>query len=163
MNDRNSAGGEHRHGAPLPLKEKLSRTLGILRSKRGEFVVDRSFSVLLGAIGLVLAISIFSVVFQANKLDTVAADLTRQIEIAGQVNYSTINAQLDALCAAAGLENVTLSVDATYVDAGARKIQFGDSFTVTISSTAELGVGGIITVPIPLSSSVVGRSEKYWK
>ena len=133
-----------------------------LKEQRGEFLLDRAFGMLIGAILLVLAISVFSVAFQSNKLTTMASDLARYIEVQGQVNETQVNTELQRLSIAANLENVNVTIDASYIGSSNR-LQFGSSFTVTLSYTSKIGVGGIVSLPVPLHSSVVGRSERYWK
>lgn len=143
--------------------KRLKKVVTKLRERRGDFAVEHAWGLLFAVAVLLSCISVLGVVSDGNDLDTIASDLTRQIEIAGQVNYSDVNTQLAELSAAAGLENVTVSIDANYLDAGTRKIQFGDDFIVTLSYTAYLDFGGVISIPVPLNSSVVGRSERYWK
>lgn len=133
-----------------------------IREQRGEFVLDRSFGLLLGAAALVFAVSVLGVVFQGNKLTVIANDLTRMIELAGEVSDTEVDTRLNSLCSAAGLEDVTVQVDASHLLDG-KRIQFGTDFTVSLSYTAYFGIGGVLRVPIPLNSSVVGRSERYWK
>lgn len=147
-----------RKGAKL-----LKNAVDKLREQKGDFAVEHAWGLLFAVAVALAVISVLGAVSDSNDLDTIASDLTRQIEIAGQVNYSDVNAQLAELSAAAGLENVTVSIDANYLDAGTRKIQFGDDFIVTLSYTAYLDFGGVISIPVPLNSSVVGRSERYWK
>lgn len=133
-----------------------------LKDCRGEFVLDRAFGMLLGAAALVFAISVLSVIFQGNKLVTIANDLTRTVELAGEVNMVEINEQLRVLSEVAGLDHVSCQIRADYLSGGTR-IQFGSEFTLTLSYTAYFGIGGVLRVPIPLEKSVVGRSEQYWK
>ena len=133
-----------------------------LKERRGEFLINHAFGLILGAAVLCLVISALSVAFQSNKLTTIANNLTRSIEIRGQVDHASINSELSSLTATAGLENVAFSIDANYFDNEGR-IQYGSSFIVTLTYTAELDLGGLVEIPIPLRSRVVGRSEVYWK
>ena len=130
-----------------------------LSDQRGEFLLDRAFSLLIGAAGLALAISALGVMFQGNKLDVMASDLARYIEIRGYINETEIQTELDRLSDAAGLENVSIDIESPQ----GNRIQFGGKFDVTISCTGEIGIGGVVSLPIPLHSTVAGRSEKYWK
>jgi len=146
----------------LHLQKEMNDLLQKLKEPRGEFLLDRAFTLIIGAVALCIIISVVGVAFQSNKLTTIANDLTRFIEIRGEVDTASINSELSALTAVAGLENVTVDVDATY-NAGGRRIQYGSSFTVTLHYTGEIGLGGFLSIPIPLHSSVMGRSEVYWK
>lgn len=131
--------------------------LGKLKNNRGEFLLDSVFKILLGAAIIALAISIFGSIAQANRLAAMANDLTRSLEIRGEIDNAYVNSQLNMLSAAAGLEGVTAYVDKT------GKVQFGDQFTVTLYYTGRFGIGGVLSVPVPFHSTVTGRSEKYWK
>lgn len=129
----------------------------ILKEQRGEFLLSSAFKLIIATAVIVLGISIFGAISQANRLAAMANDLTRSIEIRGEVDNATINAELTRLSEAAGLEGVTVEIDKT------GRVQFGDSFTVTLRYTGNFGIGGVVSVPLPFHSTVVGRSEKYWK
>lgn len=131
-----------------------------LRETNGEFLLKGALNLLILCLFLALGISTLGVAMRANKLTTMASDLTRYIEVRGQVD-SSVDDELARLEEASGLYT-DLDIDATYT-AGGERIQFGDPFTVELSYTGRLGVGGVLSVPIPLSSNVVGRSERYWK
>lgn len=130
-----------------------------LKSERGEFVLNSSLELLLVVLCIALVISVFGTIFQANKLSTIANDLTRQIELAGQVVPADYEASLDSLAAHAGLDRSRLSVSVDPVG----KVQFGDSFVVELQYAGSLKLGGVFEITIPLHSSVTGRSEVYWK
>lgn len=116
---------------------------------------------LLGCAAIALVISVCAVMFQANKLTVMADDVARHIEIVGQVD-SSVDGTFERLKTASNLESASLSIDANY-SAGGNRIQFGDPFTVTVSYTGKIGIGGLLSLPISLHSSVGGRSEQYWK
>lgn len=132
------------------------------KEQRGEFLLDSALRILLTCCLLALFLSVLGVLFQANKLATMADDVTRYIEISGQVNHSDVNTELQRLRQSSGLRTVDIHVDANYT-AGGSRIQFGDPFTVTLTYEGRLGIGGIVSLPVPLHTSVTGRSERYWK
>ena len=132
-----------------------------LRDNKGDFVVNNAFIILGIVASLVISISVVGVLLQINKLNNITSELTRYIELRGQVD-STVSLELNRLTTVMGMEDVTFDVDAGYIGSSQR-IQFGDSFIVTLSCTRSIGLGGVISVPIPLHSSISGRSEKYWK
>lgn len=131
-----------------------------LRERSGDFLLEGAWKLLLSCALIALFISVLGLAFQSNKLAAIADDMARSIEISGQVD-SSADAKLQELKNTSGLD-VAMDIDANY-SAGGTRIQFGDPFTVTISYTGKLGIGGILSLPVPLSSSVVGRSERYWK
>ncbi len=132
-----------------------------LKEQRGDFLLTGAFRLLIGCAALAFAISIFTVMFQANKLTVMANDVTRHIEILGQVGPSA-NRTFEELKEVSNLDGASVAVDASF-SAGGNRIQFGDPFTVTVTYTGKIGIGGILSLPVPLRSSVVGRSEQYWK
>lgn len=132
-----------------------------LRETKGEFALEGAWKLLLGCAALALTISVFAVMFQSNKLAAIANDVTRHIEVMGQVD-GTAETTFQRLKAAGNLPDASLSISANY-SAGGNRIQFGDPFTVTVSYTGKIGIGGFLSLPIPLHSSVAGRSEQYWK
>lgn len=140
----------------------ISKLIARLRDRRGEFLLDSALRLLLGCAVLVLAITLFGLLAQANRLSAVANDLTRYIELRGEVSDADVVRQLSQLCATAGLAGVDVEVDAVF-SAGGRRIQFGDPFTVTLRYSGSFGIGGVMSVSVPFHSSVTGRSEKYWK
>ncbi|MET0018008.1 DUF4320 family protein [Oscillibacter sp.] len=132
-----------------------------LKERRGEMLLTGAFKLLLGCAAIALVISVGAVLFQSNKLAAMAGDVARHIEIVGQVDSSADQA-FQRLKTTSNLDSASLSIDANY-SAGGTRIQFGDPFTVTVSYTGKIGIGGFLSLPIPLHSSVVGRSEQYWK
>lgn len=109
---------------------------------------------------LVLFISVFGVVNTSMKLHSVAADLTRYIEIRGQVD-APVYAELDRLANVVGITIESRNISGTY--SGGSRLQFGADFTVKLSTTGHIGIGGVLSLPVPLTSTVTGRSEQYWK
>lgn len=108
---------------------------------------------------LVLFISVLGTVNNAMKLHSVAADLTRYIELRGEVD-APVYTELTRLANVAG---VTVERYTILTPSGGSRIQLGASFTVTLEGTGHIGIGGIVSVPIPLKSTVTGRGEHYWK
>lgn len=131
--------------------------LNKLKDQRGEFLLESSFKLLLAAAALALIVSVFGVISQSNRLAAMANDLTRTLEIRGEIDSSTVNSELSRLTAAARMPSVTVEIDK------AGRVQFGDPFTVTLRYTGSFGIGGVLSVPVPFHSTVVGRSEKFWK
>lgn len=133
--------------------QKLSR-------QEGEFTLNGSLMLLLVMALLILFISVFGAVNDAMKLHSVAAELARYIEIRGRTD-NQVYTELDRLASVAGITIESRSIDATYFSGS--QIQFGTDFTVTLNTTGRFGLGGVLAVPVPLTSTVTGRSEQYWK
>lgn len=133
----------------------MKKPLQILKSKAGQFTLEGAFIFLFVSMLLVLSVSVFGVMLQANKLTVMAADITRYIEIRGQMD-SSVYTELAELEESSGLD-VDMEVSFT------NTVQFGESFDVTLSCDTEFGIGGIFSAHIPLSTTTAGRGERYWK
>ena len=133
-----------------------------LKDRRGEFLLEGAVKLLFLCAGIALVISVFSVAFQANKLHVIAKDIVRMTEIQGQYDAAIVVQEFQRLKTAGNLESAVMDLDAAYI-AGSTRVQFGDPITVTVSYTGQIGIGGFLSLPVPLSASVTGRSERYWK
>ena len=109
---------------------------------------------------LVFFVSVAGVLMTWNKVNMMSTELTRHIEIKGQVDSSAYTL-FEELKATTNLD-ATMEITATYLS-GSNRIQFGNSFTVTITYEASFGLGGVVDVPVTLYNIATGRSERYWK
>lgn len=141
-----------RKGA-APLFEKL-------RQSTGSFAIDGSIIFLFVMMLLVLFISALGVINTSQKLHSVAAELTRYVELRGSVD-NEVYIELDRLAGIAGVTVESKSITGSF--SGESKLQLGAEFTVTLTTTDRFGIGGILSLPVPLKSTVSGRSERYWK
>ena len=133
-----------------------------LKDRRGEFLLEGAVKLLFLCAGIALVISVFSVAFQANKLHVIAKDIVRMTGIQGQYDAAAVAQEFQRLKTTENLESAVMDLDAAYI-AGSTRVQFGDPITVTVSYTGQIGIGGVLSLPVPLSASVTGRSERYWK
>lgn len=133
---------------------------GKLHQTTGTFTIDGSFILLFVMMLLVLFISVLGVINTSQKLHSVAAELTRYVELRGSVD-SEAYAELDRLANIAGVTVESKDIDGSFSDGS--KLQLGADFTVTLTTTDRFGIGGILSVPVPLKTTVSGRSERYWK
>ena len=132
-------------------------------NKRGEGTyIDTVVFILVAVIFISFILNLFSIISAKQQLDVCADQLTRQIQLAGEVN-STTNSLFQSLCGDLGaVENVSYTVDTTYYSGS--KIQLGTPFRVTVTATAYLGgFGDFGLFPIELTASGAGISEEYWK
>lgn len=132
-----------------------------LREKKGEFILNHAFELLFVCILMVLFVSVLGVVNQFMTVHSMAADLSRYIEIRGQVDDSVYQ-ELERLESVTGI-HVNIRIDAEYIRGSNKKIQFGDQFELMMVGFGEIRVGRLVHFPIPLNTTVVGRSEQYWQ
>lgn len=109
---------------------------------------------------LILFISVLGTVNTSMKLHSVTAELVRYVELRGRVD-AQVYTELDRLANVAGVTIESCDIDATYFSGN--KIQFGAPFSVTLKTTGHLGLGGVLNAEVPLTATVSGRSEQYWK
>ncbi|MEG2455765.1 MAG: DUF4320 family protein [Oscillospiraceae bacterium] len=131
-----------------------------IKEQKGELALHSGWTLLLVVGLLIVALSALSVATTANKVHMVASELSRYIEVRGQLD-SSVPAEFSRLCRDTGIEAHYTAI--APAGAGYQKIQFGERFTVEVTATKEVGLGGIVKMPIPLTSTAVGRSEQFWK
>ena len=127
----------------------------ILKNRRGEGYIDVAVLVLCMMLVIAVAVSVLPVFVTKNKLDTYAAELCREAEIAGRVgNETTLRAQVLT-------QKTGLNPDISWSRSG--KIQLNQEFTVTVTVQTDLGLfGGFGSFPVTLKAQASGKSEVYW-
>lgn len=108
---------------------------------------------------MVLTISTIGAANQGMRLHSMASELARYIELRGKID-DAVYTELQRLENASGI-TTDLQISANYIS-GTSKIQYGNTFNVTLSASGHIGLGGIVSISIPLHSTVSGRSEQYW-
>lgn len=130
--------------------------LKLIKSKRGEGYIDVAVLVLCVMLVIALAVSVLPVYVTKNKLDTYAAELCREAEIAGRVgSETTMRAQVLS-------ERMGIEPDVSWSKTG--NIQLNQEFTVTVTLQTDLGLfGGFGGFPVTLQAKASGKSEVYHK
>lgn len=127
-----------------------------LRDSRGEGYIDVAVLVLCTMLVVALAVKVLPVYIAKSQLDTFAAELCREAEIAGRVGSET-SLREQMLREKTGLDPVV-----TWSKTG--KIQLNQEFTVTVTLRRDIGLfGGFGSFPITLTAKATGKSEVYWK
>ena len=132
----------------------------MLNKKGSATYIETTIFVLVAAMFIAFSINLFSIISAKQQLDMCADQLTRQIQLTGEVSPET-DALFDSLVGGIkSADNISYSVDTSYFSG--KKIQLGTPFKVKV--TAYLGgFGAIHLFPIELVSSGTGISEEYWK
>ena len=130
--------------------------LKLIKSKRGEGYIDVAVLVLCVMLVIALAVSVLPVYVTKNKLDTYAAELCREAEIAGRVgSETTMRAQVLS-------ERMGIEPDVSWSKSG--NIQLNQEFTVTVTLQTDLGLfGGFGSFPVTLQAKASGKGEVYHK
>lgn len=148
----------------------------ILNNEKGEGgYISAVVFVMIAAVLMLFVVQLGGVIANKVSLDANTKQIVKKMQLEGgltQDAWTTI-AELDATyqkdlnndgdCNDRG-ESATLEVDTPSVGNAEtiREVQLGDSFTVKVTVENFIGFGEI-GVWVPLTSTQVGVSEKYWK
>ena len=135
----------------------------ILSQKKAEGTyISTVVFVLIAVIFIGLIINLFSIIAAKSQMDAAADQLTRQIQLAGEVSADTDRLFSDITGHIGAAENIRYTVSTHYLTG--KKIQLATPFSVTVTGTAYLGGFGVFNIfPINLVSYGAGVSEEYWK
>jgi len=135
----------------------------ILSQKKAEGTyISTVVFVLIAVIFIGLVINLFSIIAAKSQMDAAADQLTRQIQLAGEVSADTDRLFSDITGHIGAAENIRYTVSTHYLTG--KKIQLATPFSVTVTGTAYLGGFGNFNIfPINLVSYGAGVSEEYWK
>ena len=135
----------------------------ILSQKKAEGTyISTVVFVLIAVIFIGLVINLFSIIAAKSQMDAAADQLTRQIQLAGEVSADTDRLFSDITGHISAAENIRYTVSTHYLTG--KKIQLATPFSVTVTGTAYLGGFGDFNIfPINLVSYGAGVSEEYWK
>lgn len=127
----------------------------LLRSRRGEGYVDVIVAVLVIMLFVALAVKVFPAFIAKNQLDTFAAELVREAEIAGRVGGETT--------AKASQLRAQIGIDPAISWSRTGNIQLNTEVTVTLTLRHDIGFFNFGSFPVTLTSKAAGKSEVYWK
>ena len=135
----------------------------ILSQKKAEGTyISTVVFVLIAVIFIGLVINLFSIIAAKSQMDAAADQLTRQIQLAGEVSADTDRLFSDITGHIGAAENIRYTVSTHYLTG--KRIQLATPFSVTVTGTAYLGGFGNFNIfPINLVSYGAGVSEEYWK
>ena len=135
----------------------------ILSQKKAEGTyISTVVFVLIAVIFIGLVINLFSIIAAKSQMDAAADQLTRQIQLAGEVSADTDRLFSDITGHIGAAENIRYTVSTHYLTG--KRIQLATPFSVTVTGTAYLGGFGNFNIfPINLVSYGTGVSEEYWK
>lgn len=128
----------------------------ILTDRRGEGYIDIVILVLCAMLVIALAVKVFPVYIAKQQLDTFAAELVREAEIAGQVGSETSRREQFLR------EKTGLVPSVSWSKTG--RIQLNEEITVTVTYRTNIGLfANFGSFPITLRADAKGRSEVYWR
>ncbi len=133
----------------------------LMRSKRGEGYIDTAVSVVVFVMILVVAINIFSFIALKQEMDQIAEELIEAATYAGSFEGEFWNRDSELLNQYY-YYGISTSAE-KYFNSGYGRVQLGDTMTVKIDVTTHLKGLGIFKIPVTVSVTRSGISEKYWK
>ena len=133
----------------------------LMRSKRGEGYIDTAISVVVFVMILVVAINIFSFIALKQEMDQIAEELIEAATYAGSFEGEFWNRDSELLNQYYYYGIYTSAEK--YYNSTYRRVQLGDTMTVKIDVTTHLKGLGIFKIPVAVSVTRSGISEKYWK
>lgn len=137
------------------------------KDRRGEIFVELIVKILTITVIILFALNIFDIVIKYQHVTYMSKSITKTIEQEGAVN-SIANDKLDALNTNFNTKAKYNVSNVKYFNALEGTIQFRDSFTVTVSDNYKLTIldplfASPLVLDIPMSSTITGMSEVYWK
>ena len=142
----------------------LSRLSVLKRDRRGDMYVELLVSLLV-ILSLIWGFVKFMPLYPIKQnVDYMANQLVRTIELTGEVG-AEYYAELSRLKAATRLEP-SISISTTYI--ADTKIQLRERLSVTVSVVEKIEIFSPaftdpVTIDVPVSKTVTGMSEVYWK
>lgn len=133
----------------------------ILSSRKGEGYIDMCIGVVVFVMVLVLTINIFSFITLKVEMDQIADDLIEAATFAGEFNDDFVNADSYNLS-----EYYYYDIDYgadEYFNESYQRVQLGKRMWVTVSKDTYVKGLGVFKIPITVSVTKSGLSEKYWK
>ena len=139
-----------------------------MRKKRASAYYELIIKTLVFITLIATAISFFGIFTTYLNLSYAARRVTREIEISGQVTSATYSLFNSMKTNTNIGDDATMSVSADYFNAGAKKIQLRDNFTVTCRTSYRINAftptgGNPVGFDIPIAVRLTGMSEKFWK
>lgn len=139
----------------------MMKIKGIFKSKRGEGYIDVVVSVLVSMMLLVLTLNVFTFLTIKQDMDYFAKEMIFSATTFGKTT-GEVDTRYSELIAETGLPP-TVTWQATYFNASAKTVQYGDTITVTLTYSTYVKGFGVFKIPITLIAKHSGLSQKYWK
>ena len=134
----------------------------LLKSRRGDGYIDVVVGVLVSMMLIVLALNVFSFFTLHQDLDYFAKEMVEAACADGQTGSEAVR-RAEELSEELGI-SPSYSWSAEYMTpTSARRVQLGDSMTLQVRYTAYVQGLGIFRIPVTMTVTHSGLSERYWK
>ena len=135
--------------------------LKAIRNKKAEGYIDTCVGVVVFVMVLVIAINIFSFITLKVEMDQIAKELIEAATYSG-----SSDTQFDQCCADVQDDYFDFDVDYdadSYFNSTYERVQLGERMWVTVSVRTYVRGLGVFKIPVTVSVTRSGLSEKYWK
>ena len=129
---------------------------------RGEGYVDVCVGVIVFVMILVIAVNIFSFVSLRIDMDQIADELLETATFTGCFGTEFID-RADELSEQYGLDFVVIPGADEFFNSTFQRVQLGHSMSVTVQVKTAIKGLGAFSIPVTLSVTRSGLSQKYWK
>lgn len=133
----------------------LKRLKQKLKEKKGNAYIELAVLVICVTMVIVFGIACGGAFVGFFRTNAAAYEVKRMIAIDGK--YDAAEQQK----VASYLQNSNIRATVTCTASG--EIPEDSQFTITLTSSATIGIGGVKTVSISIPASATGRGEVYWK
>ena len=133
-----------------------------IRSKSGDGYVGVVVSVLASTLLLVFIINTFAMITTKMNLDHYTKEILKTATIDGQIS-TNITARQNQLRTETGINPASVTWTATYFNASQRTVQFGDKIEVRVTYQTRFYGFGPFNIPITMTATHSGLSQRYWK
>ena len=132
-----------------------------MKNKRGEGYIDICVGVVVFVMLLVTAINLFSFLTLRVEMDRIADELIETATYTGCFDDEFFDRDEEM---SGDYYNYTLDYGADeYFNAAYKRVQLGHTMWVTVSKETEVQGLGVIRIPVTVSVTRSGLSQKYWK
>lgn len=133
----------------------------ILTSKKGEMYIEAVVTMIVVMVLLMFCLSVLRIASVRNIGDHIADQLLETAALYGGFG-SEFDAKVEELTAKYSGFSFEVSYEADWYNSIYKRVQLGDSLSVTVSYDVSFGgFGSFITMP--LTSVRTGASENYWR
>ena len=134
---------------------------GLIKSRRGEGYIDICVGVVVFVMILVIAINIFSFITLRIEMDRIADELLESATFSGCFGTDFFNRDSELV---EQYYYYDLDYDADeYFNSAYSRVQLGHVMRVTVSVSTNIKGLGAFNIPVRLSVTRSGLSQKYWK
>lgn len=133
----------------------------MIKNKSGESYVEVCITVVVFVSLIVVALNIFNFITLHAEMDRLAEDLVETAAYAGGFT-ADFQDRVTELKSTYGSFTVSYTAD-EYFNSSLGRVQLGTILAVTVSKNTTVQGLGVFSIPVTVSTSRSGLSERYWK